>query len=878
MANNGGNKGGIFSSGNKGMILRIRKALIIYPSLLTPAVVTGSDYIYLLLLEEKKRPLGIHDINWQLKIMPGLDAGKNYIEEPLFKKNPEKFIKITGREDLKNKDGIYGTGEQFSGIIDKRASKVFKKAGFEKVCSVRIHNSMMKDEGIYNAFWVYSADSRYQTMAIDPEFETSGKPRTLNHTVMGKCYANELQDLLIRDVVKRMNGPKIKERGCYAFEVKAKDVDTTRTNTLEPLQSYHPIFYYNNLNYAGIGHMGDIHLSSRQSLLSKSRARVIDYQKKDKEGVLEERDKNVSREIGSMVNICSRNLKELLDKMGNDPDIQIILISGDLIDYIRSLYMDDIDDFEKFQPTVKEIWDMVTVKGKFKDRYQKFVDNISIYSLIVDFYRNHRYRKPVFVVSGNHDCYREPYGIAPRIKITGVKTNIRANEGIPADHNLTIYEAILAFGDSYREIKQETVSTTSSLFKKGEFKWFYNVFTPFSDFAVCLPKQCLIGLGWGDEEDVIGGANDWAQGGWGHLPRSDLAVSDKQLELVEKAISFKKKSILFSHFTFVSYREEIPFSHTDEGDVEFDSAWDANKWDMGTFETNRKPLYEKCLGKDRGKSIQCVMTGHSHRKGIYSILRVDYKGDNSVKTYATDFYKFDELKNSDKPLEPAVIVSDSGGSIPRYNMWGEFVRWGSDNPSGSKLTFHRDGSIADISCIKTSVKPRFVVALDYMDIFEKRVIKEFVSQTVEICFEQLDDAEYNFKFWWRMIPEWMLKENKVWAKDIVIYTFVSKKSGWIKIQLGYNRGTGRWNIISRIDRYFFRKITSRKHEGNFLAVKFEKAPGTVLNQYDFSSYWTFPIQIRQKKSGDRKRYILKRSKKGAEIPNLGWRKNLEKYK
>ena len=32
---------------------------------------------------------------------------------------------------------------------------------------------------------------------------------------------------------------------------------------------------------------------------------------------------------------------------------------------------------------------------------------------------------------------------------------IRANAGIPADNNLTFYEAILAFGESYGEVRKK---------------------------------------------------------------------------------------------------------------------------------------------------------------------------------------------------------------------------------------------------------------------------------------------------------------------------------------------------------------------------------------------------------------------------------------
>ena len=72
---------------------------------------------------------------------------------------------------------------------------------------------------------------------------------------------------------------------------------------------------------------------------------------------------------------------------------------------------------------------------------------------------------PAFLVSGNHDCYWYPYGMSPRVAAktpgdgvfeagdkwyrtsgSGLK---RANEGIPADHNLTFYEAILTFGTTF---------------------------------------------------------------------------------------------------------------------------------------------------------------------------------------------------------------------------------------------------------------------------------------------------------------------------------------------------------------------------------------------------------------------------------------------
>ena len=189
MANGGGKSKTGFSSGKLGMVLRIKQAIIIYPALMTPAVVTADDLIQIILLGKKKRPININDINWQLKIRPGLDPAKSYIDKPLFKRDVWRYITITGTHDLK--DDVYSTPSHFSGILDKRAREVFKDAKFEKVYCVSIHNDFMKDNGVYNAFWVYAADSQYQTMSVDPDFKTSNPSRTLNTLAGGKYFSND---------------------------------------------------------------------------------------------------------------------------------------------------------------------------------------------------------------------------------------------------------------------------------------------------------------------------------------------------------------------------------------------------------------------------------------------------------------------------------------------------------------------------------------------------------------------------------------------------------------------------------------------------------------------------------------------------------------
>jgi hypothetical protein len=84
----------------------------------------------------------------------------------------------------------------------------------------------------------------------------------------------------------------------------------------------------------------------------------------------------------------------------------------------------------------------------------------------------------------------------------------------------------------------------------------------------------------------------------------------------------------------------------------------------------------------------------------------------------------------------------------------------------------------------------------------------------------------------------------------------------------------------------FRKFFATQDErAIFCSVKFAQR-GQLVAQYDFGSWWNFEIQIKPEKSGGfpifgspkRKKYIVKRDKKRAELPSFGWRKKFDKYK
>lgn len=825
-------------------------AVILYPALATPEIIAADDdQLELLLLTKASYtiPLLRDYIRLQLKVCSGFDYKRPCANRALFVDASgnevgtpsERTIDIESKP-FSPKDKLSTKSGRFTGYVEEHAYDVFKKAGYDKLYSISMSNKCLAP--------------------------------ALDHTVNS---APEPQDSLIDGILDKYKPVEKYNDGRYhSFEIRNGDVDCTTFDAHCPIQAWHPVFQYaqNGLQYANIFHHSDIHLAARQQILAKSRARVIDYSAGGAEA-----DSDRSPNIGAMVNICSKDMLDILSKFGAS-GADMLLVGGDLMDFLRScrLSASIARDVQGGKPT--KVWSAVALDDDYAKRYTDGVDLIVFYGTLVRFYSSNS--KPAFLVTGNHDCYWLPFGISPRI------AGVRANQGIPADHNLTFYEAILAFGETFRELKSPL---PNSPFNKDRLDWFYGVFTPFADYSVELPKQILVALGWGNDESMI----DFPPKGHGvtHLPRATQVVSDNQLSLLSAAVAKRPKNvILMTHFTFVSYADDLPTSEGEskQGDVYFDIFKGYSEHNMGTFEINRKPLFEKHCGKDR--DIQVILTGHSHRRALYLIYRIDYSGRNSVKTLHFDFdnLSYAQTKYAGQ-IKPAVILSDSGGTIPRLNLQkfsgeNEFRAWGSDSPSGTSLQFDQTtGAVSSLRAVRTSCcKPRFVVALDYMDVYEKKdVITEFQSAEFSISDEQNDalkELVFDVKLRNDSLPPGLSIE------EITLYQKYGS-SNWLRV-LMQKRGSSSFAIATHGEvRMFVWCMATYKERCNFMAIKFGLPSGYA--RYDFKDPWCFEFQVDFETSGrgvfhwspTRKKYKILRDKDRAEIPDFEYRRKCipEKY-
>jgi len=521
-----------------------------------------------------------------------------------------------------------------------------------------------------------------------------------------------------------------------------------------------------------------------------------------------------------------------------------------------------------------------------------------MYELFKSYYKDHG--KPILLVSGNHEAYTLPYGISPRVKRSRAIKNVlfsgkwvpvldadgniiydeegfavtkfekytenevieksigeaeadlqeskdeddpniysdRANDGIPADHNLTISEAILMYGPDFARIVMAAASDSAGErnFKPENLAWFYHIFTPLSSYISNYGEQCFIGLGWGEDEKFIGKKQgEWSIGSF--LPRATESISDPQLALLTTALEEEKAcNVLCSHFTYANYNTPQAFS--EEGEINSNDLFGAlGKHDYGTFESNRNEVYKNITEN----KIKYTLSGHSHRSGLYQVKDSDTswvpgRDTMSITAQATKENKFNPVDGC------RMMVAACGGPIAVQNHNNELFNWGLDYPSGNYIKF--SGTTESEVGIKTpSIKqaqPRMSVALDYADIFLRDkdhggLIKEFSSDE--------DDGEFTL----RINPEAKMSGVDIFGEaSFVIYRKNNPLEATGKI-------TNKIKDDKNGDLYIFKpdssirsllKKSNKDNPVSYLKIKLNNPDSnTSFNHYNYESHWMYPIHI-----------------------------------
>ncbi|MGL1900908.1 MAG: metallophosphoesterase [Fibrobacterales bacterium] len=550
----------------------------------------------------------------------------------------------------------------------------------------------------------------------------------------------------------------------------------------------HPVFYYHEkarkLNTAFVS---DLHVVSRLQVMKHTDLRVIP-------GVT---DDSVSPPIGKQIEPHGESLQTILNAIGKSA-ADILVVGGDLVDFAQDAYpglesaLSKVSKGKKIPDCggvdYKEVSKLLSFTSDDKDHYQHGVDLGMMFLMFAEFMEKHK--KPVLILSGNHDAYEKPFGISPR----GLKDYVGdvklANEGIPADANLSIMEACLAYGENYGAVEKNFNFTP-------EIMDFYSfLFSPVTTYTSKIGLLQILSLDWMEEEDMISSGSSVI----GCLPVATKNLN--QIEMAQVVNPFfnyiedsSLTSVVLSHYTWVCYDAGANVL-LDGAKRSFKVGDGVNSTDfnIGTCKINRIPFYTKF----KEQKIDFCFSGHAHRAGVYKLK--DFQGSevSMLGLPVEKQNKFDSL--AEKPLKkPVFLVADSAGPIPRENNAGEFGGWGSNSPAGLLLAFNDSGKGRKFSIERVSarVKPRLSVSMDYMELMkendfdsswwwnfwvdkinlkitggdtEEEIAPEAKKYSVDITFSKENNIVNN-------LPNWFL------LNSISYVVYYNDKTGKKKVQL-----------------------------------------------------------------------------------------------
>ncbi|MCY1276626.1 hypothetical protein D9M70_252930 [compost metagenome] len=578
----------------------------------------------------------------------------------------------------------------------------------------------------------------------------------------------EYQDQVILDFLdaQRKDPNKAHYPSLYEFDLSQPLSPTglprQQIDARHRLMAWHPVIRSAAATLK-IGHLSDVHVNVRQNALAKSPAYLLELP-----GGSPAPD---TPNFPPAYNLCNsfNALFELVKAFATGDQAtqksDVLVITGDLLDFNRNL------DPGAIPPnSIAGQWRAFNVLNNIRNPalYKRGLDDMLVYSLLRHAYRT--WSLPVFLTTGNHEAYQVPYGISPRknswvyamgaleaggmLKGPHGKRQIdpgmlgkaadaateyndfdlasdwaegKANDGIAADHNLTIYEACLAYGPTYAQ------AITADNFDRTHYDWFFTLFTPLSDWRCVYGKQCLLGLDWGEGEEYknLSGALPMRadKQGYGILPRASGAISDHQHYLLDwtrylARERYQAKLLLFSHFTFVSYDTKVAFSDPDRQFVpapgkgkgtlpgQNGGGWNFNN--MGTCERKLDWFFQNCVNQTRKAGVDVHFSGHSHRAGVYTTAS---RGNAVTIESAFDpGLQSGHAANSAEAGKTKFIVSSCGGPIGVQNLNHGLGGWTLTPPSGTRYDGTAKHPIQQVAFSQGSAKPRLAVALDYMHI------------------------------------------------------------------------------------------------------------------------------------------------------------------
>lgn len=719
--------------------------IILYPSLLTPTLSTPARsretggplarWLELLLLAPEG--LSPEQVNRQLEVLSSGDSSTTFGGEALLAPGgvPGDAIFVSRAGSFTDDQALatFGVSPRFEGVLSPHAVRAWREllmrgdladalraalapfapAGTAPRVLRVVAHGLAKKLSALSTVYAIRVDRHAIAAPTEATTKPGAPPRVDLQSMLLQLLLRRLhtEDRLTRARVDALPFAGLTPRVVSEIMSDEAGVLSGEQGGAEPMRSLHPWFELDEEPRAlRVGHATDLHINARLDLLQRSLARVINGASSP----------TPSARLAEMISLTTRNVVSVIDGLVHE-GANLLLLGGDNIDHVRNAWSPSLLRRPPASVPTREVWDAVAIRNGDDGRYQPYVDFQVFYSVLRRGFV--RWGVPAFGVNGNHDFYKDPYGLTPAVAGTYM------NEGIPADVNLTPYEARLLFGDTATSIgPNPAVKAAAVVFgQSDQLRWYHCVFCPFSDYVAETQTHPLVAIGWGDEERLFLRHGDRV----GNLPTASRSMTDAQLGLLERGLSRGRPAVVLTHFTFASYDDAIARSEGSRAQQVVAERAEQLAVGMmgrnvsylptqlGTFDHGRSNTYALCRDPRR---VSAVFSGHSHRRGLYWV------GPREANHFPVRMGSFDESATSVQEATRAhqvpfpsapFVVSDSAGPYPRLNREGEFQGWGSARPSGTLADFHTTGGLTSVRAVPaaTARPPRLAVALAYREQF-----------------------------------------------------------------------------------------------------------------------------------------------------------------
>lgn len=231
-----------------------------------------------------------------------------------------------------------------------------------------------------------------------------------------------------------------------------------------------------------------------------------------------------------------------------------------------------------------------------------------------------------------------------------------------------------------------------------------------------------------------------------------------------------------------------------------------------------------------------------------------------------------------------VIVSDSGGPLPRTNLAGEFDGWGGSQAAGTVIELAPAGHIAAVEKVAVGPKPRIAVALDFIDVHARTSTRRVLAEKNTLVSRVYSAAERarpkRSSDWFEFtlnLSDYIAdaRRHPLQLVHIALYlgpdkTAANAMRSCVLVPLnngGYEANrpalAAQMTVALRADANELKEwagLVSRLGEENGYAQFYFATDNPAWQAaYNFDSPWTFPIKIRFERNGIfRDRFILEK--------------------